>query len=270
MLHSSPTAQLLPPGTCELPAQGVLCAGAKSSASTWLYNVVAEILRRRSEAEAWSYARSDDRPTHASLYVKQFYADSPESFPRFDRHWDTLVIQTQQPSMSLSAFAARAEFQVVMTIREPRDAIASLMKRFGFSFSSAFELVASGNTQIVDLFRRSTPLVLRFEDRFYDREMTIAAVAEFLGVELPDHLIREIFSVLTREQVAMKIDEMRREGVFGVLRHDPQTRWQIGHVGEIAIGQYAEILSREQQLLVLTATAGYCAEFGYPAESDDA
>jgi hypothetical protein len=269
MLHMSPTARLLPSRTCEPPAQGVLCAGAKSSASTWLYNVVAEILRRRGEAEAWSYVRSDDRATHAPRYVKQFYADSPESFPRFDGHLDTLVIQTQQPSISLSAFAARAEFQVVMTIREPRDAVASLMKRFGFSFSSALEAVTGGDTQIVDLFRSSAPLVLRFEDRFYDREMTIATIAEFLGVDLADHLIREIFSVLTRKQVARKIDEMRREGVFGVLRHDPQTRWQIGHVGEIAIGQHAEILSREQQLLVLSATAGYCAEFGYPVESDD-
>ena len=250
--------------------RGILCAGTKSSASTWLYNVVAEILRHRGEAEANSYTRADESRSPVYGNVRQFYADSPRGFSKYDPRVDTLVVQTQQPSDALSALAGRPQFQVVMTIREPRDAVASLMKRFGFSFSGAFKAVAEGDARIVELFRRSAPLVLRFEDRFYEREVTIAAIAEFLGIDLPAMLVREIFNALTRESVAKKIESMRQSGVLDELvsptRHDPQTRWRLGHVGEIAIGQHAEFLSREQQLVVLTATAEYCAEFGYPVE----
>lgn len=250
--------------------RGILCAGAKSSASTWLYNVVAEILRHRGEAEATSYVRTNDTQSPVHGNVRQFYADSPRGFPKYDPSADTLVVQTQQPSAALSALAARSQFRVMMTIREPRDAVASLMKRFGFSFPGAFKAVAEGDARIVELFRHSTPLVLRFEDRFYEREMTIEAVAEFLGVDLPAMLVREIFNALTRESVARKIESMRESGVLDALvnpaGHDPHTRWRLGHVGEIAIGQHAEFLSREQQLVVLTATAEYCTEFGYSVE----
>jgi hypothetical protein len=256
-----------------LPGHAILCAGAKSSASTWLYNVIAEILRRRDAAEAASYVRSEGAPNRRGENVKQFYADSPDAFPSFDSYSDMLVIQTQRPSTALCAMANRQRLQVVMTIREPRDAMASLMKRFGYSFSAAFRAVAAGNTQMVDLLRSSSPLLFRFEDRFYDREATIPMVAEFLGIELAAPLVREIFNGLTREAVSRRIETLRQSGAFGSARqpvvHDPQTRWQLGHVGDIAIGQHAELLSREQQKSVLEVTAEYCWEFGYPAGEDE-
>lgn len=256
----------------ELMPRAIFCVGAKSSASTWLYNVVAEVLRRRGAAEAASYVRTESFGSHGGRNVRQFYADSPGAFPPFDAMSDTLVVQTQRPSVSLCELAIRLGLPIVMTVREPRDAIASLIKRFGYSFAAAFKAVVSGNSPMVQLHRRAAPCVLRFEDRFYDRETTIAAVAEFLGIELSAPLLREIFNGLTREAVVMKIEEMRLRGVFGTTArpvvHDPETRWQLGHVGDIAIGQHAELLSQEQQLLVLAANADYCAEFGYPTELD--
>jgi hypothetical protein len=256
----------------ELPPRAILCAGAKSSASTWLYNVIAEILRRRSAAEAACYARTETARRRGGWNVKQFYADAPGAFPQFDALSDTLVVQTQRPSAALCELAIRLTLPVVMTVREPRDAIASLVKRFGYFFAAAFKAVVSGNAPMVQLHRRAAPFVLRFEDRFYDREVTIAAVAEFLGIELSAPLLGEIFSGLTRQAVSIKIEQMRLRGVFGTVARpvarDPETRWQLGHVGDIAIGQHAEFLSQEQQVLVLAANADYCAEFGYPTEID--
>ena len=277
MLHLSQAAED-PTGKRFAAAQhvphAILCAGAKSSASTWLFNVVAEILRHRADADAASYERIESAGRREGENVKQFYADSPNGFPNYDEHADTLVIQTQRPSSSLCALALEAGFPVVMTIREPRDAIASLMKRFGYSFSSAFKAVATGNAPMVQLFRHASPLVLRFEDRFYDREVTIAAVARFLGVELPPPLLSEVFGGLTRDAVSRKIEEMRQSGAFGTssnpVLHDVQTRWQLHHVGDIAIGEHARLLTREQQLLVLGATQEYCSTFGYPLEPDQA
>ncbi|HEY1613329.1 MAG TPA: hypothetical protein VGF97_06505 [Rhizomicrobium sp.] len=251
----------------------ILCAGAKSSASTWLFNVVAEIMRAREAAEMSSYIRPETPESHRGEIVRQFYADSPEVFPVFDSVSDLLVIQTQRPSSALCTYAIDMNAPIVMTIREPRDSIASLMKRFGYNFASAFRAVTEGDARVLQLFRRGRPLVLRFEDRFYEREATIAAVAGFLHVDLPAQLVHQIHSALTRDEVRRKIETLQESGAFGGAAdresHDPQTRWRPGHVGDITIGQHAEFLSHDEQLQVLQATAGYCAQFGYPTEPTD-
>jgi hypothetical protein len=275
MLHAaveSPMASVSPLAESEMPAKlhAALCAGAKSSASTWLFNVVAEVLRERDSADEASYFHNYDTPRRAGENVKQFYADTTEAFPRFDAFADYLVIQTQRPSQSLCSFAIRTEIPVVMTIREPRDAIVSLMKRFAYSFESAFKAVAAGNEQMLRLHQSGAPFVLRYEDRFYDREETVGAVARFLGVDLSPAIQRHIFNSLTREEVSKKIETLRTKGVFGSfirpVRYAPETRWQLGHIGDITIGQFAEVLTRAQQQRVGAASAGYCSEFGYPSD----
>jgi hypothetical protein len=251
----------------------VLCAGAKSSASTWLFNVVAEIMRGHEAAAHLSYMRNDYDAWRGCKTVRQFYADSPDVFPRFDPSSEALVVQSQRPSALLCALAVEAAAPVVMTIREPRDAVASLMKRFGYSFAGAFRAVSGGATRMLELFRGSAPLVMRFEDRFYDRAATISSVAEFLQIDLPVTFIRHIHDSLTPDQVRRKIEMLETRGAFGsaarAVAYDPETRWRPGHIGDTAIGQHAEILSREEQLLVLRATADYCRTFGYPAECEE-
>ncbi len=248
----------------------VLCAGAKSSASTWLFNVVAEIMRGREAAANLAYVRSDRDVWRGCRSVRQFYADSPQLFPAFDNSSEALVVQSQRPSSALCALAVETAAPIVMTIREPRDSIASLMKRFGYSFAGAFRAVTEGDLHMLELFRHSAPLVLRFEDRFYDREATIAAIAEFLQVDLPAAYVRHIHGMLTPEQVRRKIEVLQQAGAFGSaarsVAHDAETRWRPGHVGDIAIGQHAEILSREEALRVLRATPDYCRTFGYPTD----
>jgi len=251
MLHAaveSPMASVSPLAESEMPAKlhAALCAGAKSSASTWLFNVVAEVLRERDSADEASYFHNYDTPRRAGENV------------------------TQRPSQSLCSFAIRTEIPVVMTIREPRDAIVSLMKRFAYSFESAFKAVAAGNEQMLRLHQSGAPFVLRYEDRFYDREETVGAVARFLGVDLSPAIQRHIFNSLTREEVSKKIETLRTKGVFGSfirpVRYAPETRWQLGHIGDITIGQFAEVLTRAQQQRVGAASAGYCSEFGYPSD----
>jgi hypothetical protein len=263
---------VLPLSESEMPAtlHAALCAGAKSSASTWLFNVVAEVLRERGSADEASYFRNYDTPRRAGENVKQFYADTTEAFPRFDAFSDYLVIQTQRPSQSLCSFAIRSELPVVMTIREPRDAIVSLMKRFAYSFESAFKAVAAGNEQMLRLYKSGAPFVLRYEDRFYDREETVGDVAKFLDVDLSLPLQRQIFNSLTREEVSKKIEALRTKGVFGSfirpVRYAPESRWQLGHIGDITIGQFAEVLNRAQQQRVCTTSAEFCDAFGYPGD----
>ena len=66
-----------------------------------------------------------------------------------------------------------------------------------------------------------------------------------------------------RAQVAA----LERAGVYGATpdprRHDPQTLWHAGHLGDSRVGKHREALTAEEAARVLDATAPYCRAFGY-------
>src|ERR1051326_1824676 len=102
------------------PASGrspklVLCAGLKSSGSTWLYNAVIQICEA-SEGKKVTSGR-----------VRPFYADRISDFPAGAERSKILVVKTHIPSPSLLFLTLFTRGTVFMTVREPRDAIASLM-----------------------------------------------------------------------------------------------------------------------------------------------
>src|ERR1041385_6431800 len=96
-----------------LPSRLVICAGLKSSGSTWLYNVVAEILKRAKR-----------RAAGRSVRIAQFYADTIDTFPKQAEYASDLVVKTHIPSRSLQFLITVAAGRVLLTVRDPRDAIA--------------------------------------------------------------------------------------------------------------------------------------------------
>ena len=236
-----------------------LCAGLKSSGSTWLYNAVIQMLGAAGGASSSARAKSG---------VLAFYAENIGSFPpgaELARH---LVIKTHIPSPSLQFLARFARAATFVTVREPRDAIASLMQRFDHKFTNCLKEVSAGATRMVELKKSGGALILRYEDEFFDQPETLREVAAHLGIRVPATKLDKIFRSLTREEVRKKIDRLERRGTFGRSpdpdSFDPKTHWHPGHVGDAAVGKYAAILSSKEQQATLTELADYCAAFGYP------
>jgi hypothetical protein len=233
----------------------VVCAGLKSSASTWLYNVILELLK----------TQAPDRRGHKPRVVA-FYAEDPDSFPAGAERADYVVVKTHIPSPALQALVRFVGGTVFITVREPRDAIASLMQRFHHRFDDALREVAAGSRCLVEL-RRLKPHVLRYEQRFFDNKATIARVARQLGVKVPQSKLEAIHRSLTRDKVKSKIATLTRSGRFGRKpdpdRFDPATHWHPGHVGDGTSGKYAAVLSERDARAVLAATRQYRAAFGY-------
>jgi hypothetical protein len=156
---------------------------------------------------------------------------------------------------------------VFLTVREPRDAIASLMLRFHHRFDGALAEVGAGSRRMVEL-RTLKPFVLRYERRFFDDEATVASVAARLGIKVSADVRRAIHRSLRRDAVKAKIEGLARKGVFGRKRDpdrfDPATHWHPGHVGDGTSGKYPAVLSPRQERAVLAATRQYCSAFGYP------
>jgi hypothetical protein len=202
--------------------------------------------------------------------VAQFYADRMADFPELVEMPDYLVVKTHTADALLRWLWRIAGGPLLITVREPRDAVASLMSRFGFPFDVALKNVGAAAACMVDLAALGASLVLRYEDRFFDREKTMVSLARCLGVKVSTPVARRIFGSLTRAAVAEKIDELTRQGVSGPdatsERFDPKTHWHPGHLGSGETGRYRQVLLPGQQAQVTLATQEFCRVFGYPTE----
>lgn len=241
-------------------ARIVLCAGLKSSGSTWLYNAVTQLL----EASGVS-------GTGATLPILPFYADKISKFPVEAERSSVLVIKTHRPSDALEFAAHSAHARVLITVREPRDAIASLMQRFSHRFEPCLKEVSTNAARLVDLFRNEEGAVLRYEDRFYERSETLESLAHRLDLRVSKTELRRIFSSLTATNVEERISALSKMGAFGTCptpdSFDTRTQWHPGHIGDRRIGKYGAVLTPSRQQRVLRAMRDYCAVFGYEMRS---
>src|SRR5690242_19705359 len=94
-----------------IPPAIVLCAGLKSSGSTWLFNAVIELCRAKSKTR---------RPRRRLV---AFYAETVAQFPTGSERADLLVVKTHIPSASLVYLTGFAGGTTFLTVREPRDSV---------------------------------------------------------------------------------------------------------------------------------------------------
>src|SRR5258708_3298756 len=109
----------------------IVTCGLFSSGSTWVYNAVAKFMLLTGSCNG--------------AFASELEAGTVLPTPR-DR---PLVIKTHgwgRPSDFLQAYPGT---QCIITIREPRDAVTSLMQRFGYDFPSAVDYVARSAEGIV-------------------------------------------------------------------------------------------------------------------------
>jgi len=229
------------------PPRVVLCVGLKSSGSTWLYNVAISVLK-----EAFKGAK-----------IGAFYADNFRMFPPGSWQSRMLVLKSHEPSEAVLFLNRFTRGEMLVSVREPRDSVASLMQRFGHSFESALRDVTVESERLVALKRSSRKtLTLRYEDGFTDDEKTVARVARHLGVTIGAAAARRIFRAHGKEAVKQTIKKLHGR------KRDPDafdltTQWHPGHVGDGRIGKYKTVLTAAQQKQIQAATKTYAKEFGY-------
>jgi|HubBroStandDraft_5_1064220.scaffolds.fasta_scaffold40255_2 hypothetical protein len=231
----------------QAPPRVILCLGLKSSGSTWLYNVAIRILK---EARL---------PRGA---VAAFFADNSAMLPVGAEKAQILVIKSHEPSKSILFLTRFARGKVLVSVREPRDSVASLMQRFGHSFESALRDVRVGAGHVIALSRGRETMTLRYEDGFADDERTVDKVARFLGVRLSKAGRGRIFRSLTREAVRKKIEKLHK-GETDPNAFDFTTQWHPGHVGDGRVGKFKAVLTAAQQRKIEAVTKDYAKAFGY-------
>lgn len=227
---------------------GVLCLGIYSSGSTWIFNCVLALLTR----------------AHPQRALRSVYMDSngfEDLLPWIDAD-ETPVIKSHVCGEVLMAAVHIRRMPIILSLRDPRDAIVSLMQRFGSSFESALELVAASGAVLPRASRLLPALVIRYEDGTISNGEALLQIDALLNTNLGAGDLSDIHQKLLPESVKAKIlDTFGDATDVGV--YDPTTMWHPRHVGDGRTGKHKESLSSEQIVETNSRMAVFNKVYGY-------
>jgi hypothetical protein len=229
----------------------VATVGLHGSASTWVFNVVREIL-----------ASNDGEGRRLNALYADRTTDLPVEFCRSDR----LLIKSHQGSAELDAWLRQYRARIVLSIRDPRDAALSMTQRFDVPLSNAiFWLIADCN-RILRLLPENH-LMLRYEDRFFDNQASIIQVGQWLGCDIRPEEATQIFDRYRTDAVrsfAARIGELpaNRIAMVGKFPMDRITQILAPHIGNAQSGKWLDLPQQRQEELTRLFRP-FLERFGY-------
>jgi hypothetical protein len=231
----------------------VVTAGVASSASTWAFNVVRELM-------AASFG------AHAVIGV---FAESPAALYANPAIGGRHLVCKTHGWLNLHLFAHLNAATVILTVRDPRDCVLSFAERFGHPLAEVARGVAYQCQHMIACADAGHP-VLRYEERFFDNLATVRALAQYLGVEVSEGAAGEIFNKYQTEVVrafAATVPSLPQERLGGDEKrpYDLTTQIYQTHIGDGRVNKWRDRLDARQRTELTRLFAPFLARFGYPA-----
>ena len=220
------------------PTRGrtIWCLGMYASASTWLFNVVRQVLQVAQQEKV--------QVAFISGKEKTLTLGGPEML--------TLIKSHEINDDSRIVDVARHSKKIMITIRDPRDAVTSLMQAHGYDFDRALDFVERSARLCGSFAKDRRAKLYQYEAGFFEDIGTVRATAEYLGYGVEDATIQAIYGSLTRAEVEKHINKMPkmpgilRDAVSGDLL-DTKTQWHSHHAGRNGeIGKWKKTLTAKQ------------------------
>ena len=226
--------------------------GLHCSASTWVFNVVRElIIAARGEAGV--------RALYTEVVADHFTLPSDV--------WT--VIKSHHGSPALDEWLTNQQATLILSIRDPRDAILSMASRFSVDLAECIEAIA-GDCRRLQRLAPQADLLLRYEDRFFDKLRSVERIAAVLGIQLPPATIDGIFKRYCTESVRafahrlaeLPSDRIARVGSSHLV--DKVTHVHGPHIGDTRSGKWRD-LAASRQTDISHRFLPFLRQFGYPA-----
>ena len=230
-----------------MTARVVATVGVHGSASTWVFNVVRELLVEVLGEEA----------------VSAGYAEKIGGLPAVAA---CMVIKSHHGSAALDEWLRGAGAVMVLSVRDPRDAAVSMVQRFGARLEQAMGWVLNDFARLARL-ADSGHLLLRYEDGFFDDFSTVLRIAGVLGLAVDEGVALRIFERYRTEEVrrfAVNLNGLGPERVVGTVSTmvDRVTHIHSTQIGDGRVGKWRD-LGAGAQLEMNRVFGGYLAFFGY-------
>jgi hypothetical protein len=227
----------------------VICVATPRSASTWAYNAVLQILAKGGAPLG----------TFSDAWREELRASSEGR---------TLVLKMHHPDKSMRCLAKTRAAPAIMSVRDPRDSIASWMAQSGRPFEWAWQWYRTSAEAVLALDGVCQPLVLRYEDMDVVGRRGLEMIVSHLSAGLTAEQIAEIDRRLSPAAVRRHIQSLLDQGLLAqddpARQWHPVTHWHPGHLGDGRTGKYADVLTPAQVALVTEGTRAFRTRFGYP------
>jgi hypothetical protein len=228
-----------------------------ASASTWAFNVVRQILQA---SEAQSFRAVFTSGTERRIDWSQ--ANGVTVIKSHEINGEERILDI-----------ARRSSKLLITLRDPRDCIVSLMQAQNFDFSRALTLVEQSAALCASFAKDRRSRIFRFETSFFKNPANVTEIANHLGYTIEKRVAEAIHHSLTRGEVEKYIDKLPE--MQGILRDritgdllDPKTQWHSHHAGRNGeIGKWEMVLSTEQLTAISTLFEPYSSLIQAPISS---
>ena len=230
------------------------CAGMFASGSTWAFNVMRGML-------AGAY------PGRA---VKGRFVNVAADLDGLDDADAVHVVKSHDMAPEVAAELLRRATRLVVTIRDPRDAVTSLMLYQRYRFEQALTTIAKSGNFVAGLVADPRALLLRYESGFIEDAGTLDRMAAWFGTRLPAAERDRLFAAHRRaavEGLIAGLDDLpqaQRDARSGDI-FDPETQWHRHHAGRSGeVGRWRRMLLPGQAAAVEREMRELMARFDYP------
>jgi hypothetical protein len=205
----------------------VATVGLHGSASTWVFNVIRELMIA---------ALGDER-------VITLYADdldqAPDEALLADRY---IVIKSHHRSTDLDHWLARKRARIVLSVRDPRDACLSMSQRFNVPLNLTVRWIANDCNRLMRLAPQGS-MLFRYEQRFFEDQTSARRLAETLGLRVAPAEIDAFFAKYRTDAIrsfARVLADLPPERLttVGSFMMDRATQILSGHIGDTRSGKW--------------------------------
>lgn len=230
----------------------IATVGLHGSASTWVFNVVRELVQAVVGADQV-----------VALYAEEGGGVLAEAAGRH------VVLKSHHGGPGWEQLLWLARAPVLLSIRDPRDAAVSLVQRFRMPFAAAVQGLQRDCSLAIRLAEGGV-VPLRYEDRFFDDPAAPARLARMLLLPLPAVVTDALFTRYRTDAVRAfaaavpTLSDDRLVVVPDTTMLDRITQIHRNHIGDARSGKWRELVDAPTAHALTVAFAPFLERFRYP------
>ncbi len=224
-----------------------------ASGSTWLFNAMRDVA-------------ATVRPETPTLSC---YAESLPMLAPVRHAAGVRIVKTHQLDAKAEAFMNEAAATILLSVRDPRDAVVSLMQHMRHGFADALATVERSALFAQRYAADPRTVLLRYEAGFIDDPATFDALAAALGGALTAASRAALFARSRRAAIEARIARLEE---LPTAVKDPRSgdvvdlvsQWHRHHANRSGeVGRWRRLLSPEAAAVVEQRLGAWMAALGY-------